>query len=321
MKIAFLGIDISKKTFDVALLIEDKYRTKKFNNSQPGFKRLLEWISNKDISLQLACMEATGVYSEDLAIFLFNNDIKISVVNPARVKGFAQSQLSRSKTDESDAKLIAEFAKRMQPESWTPPPEHIKLLQAYTRRLEDLIQMHRQEENRLEVVCDELKNDVSQNVEMFKMQIKDLRKKICIHIKNHPDLKEKDALLRSIPAVGDTVSSKILGVLCEIEKFSTAKQVAAFIGLNPKQRQSGTSVKGRTTLSKTGNKEIRKALYMPALTAIKYNPILKNFYERLINRGKSKMCAIGAVMRKMVHIIFGVLKSGQEFDENYLKTA
>ena len=114
------------------------------------------------------------------------------------------------------------------------------------------------------------------------------------------------------------MSAIIMSFLSDLSKFSSAKQITAFVGLNPKQIQSWASVNCLTRLSKTGHREIRKNLYMPALSAIRFNPIIKKFYNNLLSRGKSKMCAIGAVMRKMLHIIYGVLKSGKEFDENYL---
>ena len=318
MKKAFLGIDIAKNKFDVALLSDDKYKTKKFNNSKSGFNSLIDWVSSKNVTIEIACMEATGSYSDCLAEYLFEKNIHVSVVNPVRISGFSKSKLSRNKTDTLDAKLIAEFAKCMLPEKWIPTPKHIRTLQAYTRRIDDLIKMHRQEKNRLDVACEELKSSINKNVVMFDEQIKDLKKLIKEHINNHPDLKSKDKLLQSIPAVGDTVSAIIMSFLSDLSKFSSAKQITAFVGLNPKQTQSGASVNGRTRLSKTGHREIRKNLYMPALSAIRFNPIIKKFYNNLLSRGKSKMCAIGAVMRKMLHIIYGVLKSGKEFDENYL---
>ena len=318
MKKAFLGIDIAKNKFDVALLSDDKYKTKKFNNSKSGLNSLIDWVSSKNVTIEIACMEATGSYSDCLAEYLFEKNIHVSVVNPVRISGFSKSKLSRNKTDTLDAKLIAEFAKCMLPEKWIHTPKHIRTLQAYTRRIDDLIKMHRQEKNRLDVACEELKSSINKNVVMFDEQIKELKKLIKEHINNHPDLKSKDKLLQSIPAVGDTVSAIIMSFLSDLSKFSSAKQITAFVGLNPKQIQSGASVNGRTRLSKTGHREIRKNLYMPALSAIRFNPMIKKFYNNLLSRGKSKMCAIGAVMRKMLHIIYGVLKSGKEFDENYL---
>ncbi len=156
MKKAFLGIDISKNTFDVAVLMEDKIKTQKFNNNEQGFNKLLVWLNQKEIVLSQACMEATSIYGQALAEFLYAQEIPISVVNPARIKGFSQSELARSKNDILDAKLIARFCKLIGPELWQPTPEPIKILQPWVRRLDDLIAMHRQEENRLEVSDDGL---------------------------------------------------------------------------------------------------------------------------------------------------------------------
>ena len=321
MKEAFLGIDISKKSFDVALIIENTVKTKKFNNNKTGFTKLFEWLNNKQIILIQACMEATGIYGKNLADFLYERKIIISVVNPARIKGFSQSELARSKNDILDAKLIARFCKLIRPEPWQPEPEHTKILQQWVRRLDDLIIMHRQEENRLEAAENCIKQNIESHIKSLEEQIKEAREVIKKHIDNHPDLKGKKELLLSIPAIGDSTVAQVLAFIGDVNKFNKAKEVAAFVGLNPKQRQSGSSVNGRTRLSKTGNAELRKALYMPAVVAMRYNPIIKNFCERLTKSGKHKMCIIGAIMRKLVHIIYGVLKSGKKFDENILKNA
>ncbi|MGH3627018.1 MAG: IS110 family transposase, partial [Sciscionella sp.] len=137
------------------------------------------------------------------------------------------------------------------------------------------------------------------------------------HIDRHPDLKNKSELLRSIPGVGETTLASILAYLPDTSLFKSAKQVAAWIGLNPRQHQSGSSVRGRTFLAKTGHATLRKALYMPALVACRYNPVLKAFYERLVAAGKNRKAAVCAVMRKLVHMIFGVLKHQQPFNPNW----
>ena len=141
------------------------------------------------------------------------------------------------------------------------------------------------------------------------------------HIKKHEDLKNKSDLIQSIPGVGGATAPKVLSFLYDISKFKNAKEVAAFLGLNTRQRQSGSSVNGRTRLSKTGDSALRKAFYMPAVVAMRHNPILKEFKDRLEKAGKCKMVIIGAVMRKLVHIIYGVLKNKTAFNENILKLA
>lgn len=311
---AILGIDISKLTFDVALHCKDKWYCRKFDNNPKGFSALENWLKKKNISILHACMEATGVYGDALAHFLSDQGYQVSVVNPAQIKGFSQSELVRTKNDQLDAKLIARFCKAMSPALWEPIPRHIRELQAWVKRLDALIVMHRQEENRLEVADKALKPQVQESVDFLKEKITETRNKIKSHIDNNPDLKGKKKLLETIPGVGEATVGHILAFIGEPEKFESAKQVAAFIGLNPKQRQSGTSVRGKSSISKTGSANLRKAFYMPAIVAKRFNPIIQAFCERLEAKGKSKMTSICAAMRKLVHIIYGVLKSGKPFE-------
>lgn len=309
-----LGVDISKSTFDVALLLDDKVKTKKFCNKKKGFIELNEWLKKKNVTDLHICMEATGSYGEALATYLFEQNYKVSVVNPAQIKGFAQSELSRNKTDRADAQLIARFCRALAPKLWAPKPLHVRTLQAWVRRLESLQAMHNQENNRFDVSLDPVQSSIKKIMKKLATEIEKVKKKIHDHIEQHPDLQTKSKLLETIPGVGEATISQILAFMGNVEDFNNAKQFAAFVGLNPKQRQSGTSVNGRTRLSKIGKSNLRKAFYMPAITAKKYNPNIKKFCEGLIEKGKPPMLIIGAVMRKLVHIIFGVLKSGKPFE-------
>ena len=189
---AFLGIDISKKTFDVALLVQDKISSHKFNNNIQGFQSLLAWLKKKEILLLQACMEATGIYGQALAEFLFAQKISVSIVNPARIKGFSQSELARSKNDILDAKLIARFCKLIRPELWQPIPQSIKVLQQWVRRLDDLIKMLRQEENRLDVAEDCLKKHLQKNIKHLENSIKEVRQIIKTHIHQHPEFRRSN---------------------------------------------------------------------------------------------------------------------------------
>jgi len=308
-----LGIDISKLTFDVGLLIKNNTFSKKFNNNKTGYTKLLSWLKNHKASFVHACMEATGTYGEQLATFLYEKKFKISIVNPAQIKGFAQSELLRTKTDKLDAKLIARFCTAMSPQAWKPTPKHIRELQSLVKRLESLNSMKRQEENRLEVSDNSIKPFIKKSIKFFAKQIETIKNKITIHIDNNPDLKSKSKLLNSIPGIGEATISQILAFLSNVQDFKNAKQYAAFVGLNPKQKFSGTSVKS-TKLSKIGDPRLRKAFYMPAIVAKQHNPILKQFCERLEAAGKHKMLIIGAAMRKLLHIIYGVLKTETEFN-------
>ena len=260
-------------------------------------------------------MEATGVYGEALATFLCDLGYYVCVVNPAKIKGFSRGELTRTKTDKADAKLIARFCRAMNPAPWHPEPPHIRELQALVRRLEALQDMYQQESNRLEGATKTVQSSIEVIKTKLDQEIDEIRKKIKNNIDQHPDLRDKQKLLETIPGVGEATISQVLAFM-PIHKFASAKQLTAFIGLNPREYTSGTSINGRTSLSKMGNSKLRKAFYMPALVAKHHNPIIKAFCERLKGNGKSTMLIIGAAMRKLVHIIYGVLKSGKAFDAN-----
>ncbi len=311
-----LGIDISKAKFDAALLLEDKCKNKKFDNKPSGFIELIGWLNMKGATVKNlhVCMEATGIYNEALATYLVDAGYTVSVVNPAQIKGFSQSELIRNKTDKADAQLIARFCRAINPQSWQPKPLHVRELQALVRRLTALQGMYHQENNRLKVMHCNVYASIESVMEKLTEELELIKKKIHAHIEQHPDLNEKSKLLETIPGVGDATIAQVLAFMSNIGDFKTAKQLAAFVGLNPKQRQSGSSVQGRSRLSKTGDANLRKAFYMPAVCAKNHNPIIKSFCENLSKSGKPKMLIIGAAMRKLVHIIFGVLKSGKPFN-------
>ncbi len=313
-----LGIDISKKTFDVALLREDKFKHRKFCNNTSGFKALSLWLVRFEVTKLHTCMEATSSYGEALAEYLHAAGYDVSIVNPARIKGFAQSELIRTKTDKSDASLIARFCLAMKPSLWAPEPVEIKLLRDLTRRYESLLEMRQQEVNRLDVSSAALKADIKKHIAYLDKAIARTKKNIADHIDNHPDLKHKKKLLETIPGVGEATINVVLSEFAEVSRFASAKQLASFIGLAPRHRLSGSSVRGKSSMSKIGNAQVRKSFFMPALVAMKYNPILIEMKERLLKAGKPKMLIVGAIMRKLIHIIYGVLKNGIPFDPEFL---
>ena len=242
----------------------------------------------------------------------------VSIVNPARIKGFALSELARTKTDKTAASLIARFCQAMAPAAWIPDPHEIRELKALVRRLEGLNEMRQQEVNRLHVAPDIIKDDIEHHIAFLDKEIKETKKRIRDHIDNRPDLKQKKTLLESIPGIGEATIGIILSEFSQIDSFTNAKALAAFIGVAPRERQSGTSVRSRSKMSKTGRSQLRKAFFMPAMVTLRYNPILIAMKTRLTDAGKSKMTIVGAAMRKLVHLIYGVLKSGLPFDPNYV---
>lgn len=333
-----LGIDIAKAKFDVALhLIRqtpaqialastlNKYhlkdKTAQFTNDAAGFDALIAWLQAHHVGLESIhiAMEATGIYYEELAAFLCAKGFNVSVVNPALISGFAKANLSRTKTDKADAKLIASFCAALQPARWLAPAPQVRHLRELTRRLVDLKDLQQQERNRLSQARS-THGSITVIIDALETQIKLIVKAIKDHIDKHPDLKAQAALLDSIPGMGSVTIGTLLAEV-EFERFDRAPQLAAFTGLVPKIRQSGTSVHGRGALSKAGSSDLRRSLYMPAIVAMQHNPVIKAFYTRLLANGKSKMQAICACMRKLLCIAFGVLKSKLPFNPDYCLAA
>jgi len=315
MQKATLGIDIAKATFHAALLHNHKLHQRQFANTDSGFAQLQAWLGKHRAKRLHACMEATASYGDELALLLYHAGHTVSVVNPARIHGFAQSQLQRNKTDQLDAALIARFCQQQQPEAWTPPPLEIQQLRALVRRLEAVQEMRQQEANRLEQAAQQLliRESLLKIIATLDAEIARLRQLLNDHIDQHPHLRRDRELLLSIPGIGETTAAWLLSEV-QVAAYGSARQVAAHAGLTPRHRQSGTSVHGPTPLSKTGNRRLRRALYLPAVVAKRYNPIIRAFCQRLQERGKRPMEIIGAAMRKLLHIVYGVLKSGKAFD-------
>lgn len=314
---AIIGIDISKRKFDLALLRQGKLKHKSFPNTPAGHTTLLEWLRAQGITVAHACMESTNVYGEALAEVLHDHGYAVSIVNPARIKGFALSELARTKTDKADAGVIARFCAALKPAPWQPDPVEIRELRALVRRLEALLEMRQQEINRLHVASAVIAEALKAHIDYLDASIQTTRQQIRDHIDNHPDLRQKRELLESIPGIGAATIPVILAEFADVTRFRNAKRLAAFIGVAPRERQSGSSVHGRTVLSKMGRSQLRKAFFMPALVALRYNPLLKAMRERMLAAGKAKMAIVGAAMRKLVHLIYGVLKTGVPFDPNY----
>lgn len=310
-----LGIDVAKAKLDCALRLPNgKFRAKAIPNSPEGFAQLAIWLSAHGAAKPHVCMEATGIYWEGVAQFLATDGLTVSVVNPAQIKAYATSRLTRSKTDAVDAKLIADFCAERQPLPWQARSEAEVALRALVLRLEALQAMRTQESNRLEVSRDAVRQDIQQHLDWLDADIKQLANTINDHIDNHPDLKKKRGLLDSIPGIGERTSAIILAFYADTGRFANARQAAAFAGLDPRQHESGSSVRGKPRLSKIGHAFVRKALYMPAMVTLYKTVWGKRFKERLALSGKPSKLIIGAMMRKLIHVAFGVLKSGKTFD-------
>ncbi|WBS04247.1 IS110 family transposase [Pseudoduganella sp. SL102] len=321
-----VGVDVSKKKLDIVLLVSGKAKSKTLSNTPEGYQELVQWLVKQKVSPDSAhvCLEATGVYSEPLALWLHDAGIMVSVINPGCIKGFGQSENIRNKNDQIDAGLIARFCAAKRPPVWVPPPKEQRELKGLSDRLLALKDIRQQEKNRMEAHDfagqGDLVKNVDEHVKWLDQKITELEKEIDDHIDRHPGLKRDADLMRSIPGIGSTTIAKVLGHIGDIRRFGSAKALAAFIGVSPKQKSSGTSVRGRTSMSKIGNNDLRSALYMPGMVAKRYNTLLKTFAERLSANGMAPKAVTGAVMRKLVHLIYGVVCSGKPFDPNFLNS-
>lgn len=319
----FVGIDVSKSKLDCAVLLNGKIKSKVVSNDRPGFALLNAWLQERSAVTDSThlCLEATGPYSEQAALALVGFGWIVSVVNPARIKGFAMSELARNKTDKADAALLARFCAAMRPSTWTPPSPAYRQLRARVERLQALKDMRQQEANRLEAHHASGETTVLPNVKShiawLDKQIAKLQRDINDHIDGHPELKQDAALMASIPGMGAVTVAKVLAYTGDLRRFANAKALAAFIGICPRQRQSGSSVRGRTMISRAGHAALRKALYMPGLVALRHNPILQVFGARMKANGLAPKAVVGAAMRKLAHLIYGVVKSGKPFDVNF----
>jgi transposase len=312
-----IGVDIAKKKFDVASLSDGKYKHKTLTNDEQGFAHCVSWLPTLfGNDKPLICMEATGAYSIPLADFMVSQGYPVSVVNPAKIKAFANSELGRAKTDKADAKLIARYALTMHPPLWTPPPPNIRALQALVRRVEHLLAMIQMERNRLDTANANITDSITAVLATLETELGATRKAIHDHIGNDPELKHRHDLLITIPGIGGASIAHLLVVPSGHHGFLTAKQAVAYAGLAPALRQSGQWT-GKTHLAKSGDPALRKALYMPALVAWRHNPLLRIFCQRLKANGKNGKAIACAAMRKLIHIAFGVIKSGKPFDPNY----
>lgn len=321
MTLPSLGIDIAKDTYQVELQNGPHRHTAEFANQPDEFRRLTAWLKKRGARQVHACLEATGRYGDALASYLHAQGHVVSVVNPFQIKAYAQSQLTRNKTDRLDASVIADFCRTQQPAAWTPPAPEIRELQELVHHYDTLQEQRQQVKNRLaagftsSVVVAQLQAQLT----LLDEQLGALRQDLHDHLQRHPDLKRQQALLQSIVGVGEVTAAKLLAI--EPLRFDDARALSAFGGLSPMLRTSGASVHRRTKLSKMGDPHLRRALYMPAISAKRFNPIIRAFCDRLTKRGKHPMAIIGAAMHKLLVLAYGVLKSGKPFDPDYRPAA
>lgn len=323
MEPIFVGIDIAKDTFAVVVRSQGQNgKARTFPNTAKGIAALLLWLPDPAQGAVWTCQEATGTYGQAVAEQLHAHGMRVSVVNPLATKRFGQSSLIRTQTDPVDAGLIAEFCQAKQPRPWTPPTPAQQALQALSRRLEDLQKMLQMERNRLGASRhwpEAVQTSLTQVIEQLQAQIQTIKTQLRQQLNQDPELCRQKKLLMSIKGVGELTAIRFLAELGDLRQFESAKQLAAYLGLTPTWKTSGTSVQSKPRLSKCGPAEVRQFLYMPAIVARHHNPLIRAFADRLALARKCDMSIIGAAMHKLVQLMFGVVHSGTPFDPDYLK--
>lgn len=316
---SILGIDISKKKFSVTLIdTTGAKHYQEFANTETGFKSLSKWLDKPDITPLHACMEATNIYWEALADYLHSAEYQVSVVNPSQIKGFAQSQLQRNKTDKQDSQVIADFCQQTSPKLWSPPRDEDRKVRALSRHLETLKKELTSLKNRLQTSRDEdVTASLNRMIEQLEGEIKAVQKKVQEFIDQTPELKETQRLLSSIIGIGLTTAIKLMAELYDLVHYENARAVSSDVGVTPSHHQSGETVNRKSKMSKVGKASVRAALYFPAIVALTHNPLFQQLKERLEKRGKPKKVIIGAAMRKLLHLAYGVLKNKTPFDPDY----
>jgi transposase len=310
-----IGIDVAKAKLDVALrLPSGKWRTKVVANGPHGFADLRAWLAKQGVHVGHVCMEATGIYWESVAENLADAGFAVSVVNPAQIKAFGAASGVRTKTDEVDAKLIAEFCLRQTPAQWQAPSPAVRALKALVARREALVELRTEESNRLLVAHESVRASIQSVLDLLDKQIAQIEKQIRDDVDNDPTLKAQSKLLESIPGLGKVTIPVLLSHYGGELRFAKAKQAVAFAGLDVRRHDSGSSVRGKPRMSKKGASKLRGSLYMPAVVTMTKTRWGKAFADRLLAAGKPKMLILGALMRKLVEIAYAVLKSGKPFN-------
>ena len=321
-----IGIDVGKMSLDCAWLRDldqDKPKRKKVENSPQGFKSMLTWaqdVSGLAASELSFMVEPTGIYHEFLVQFLDQRQATIYLVNPSRVRKFADGMGILSKNDLIDADMLTRYGlqnRKLQP--YQPEAQEISDLKSLFNRLDTLERDLRRELNRQEKISQSStihrweKQSMQRTVRYLETEIKRFKKHISQTIESNSSLQKDYELLLTIPGIGARTAWTML-VTLRSRRFASAPEAASYLGLNPIEKQSGMTRYRRPRLSKAGNGRFRQALYFPAIVATRKNPDIKAQYDRLLAADKTKMCALGAAMRKLVHICYGVLKHQRPYE-------
>lgn len=315
----FLGIDVGKADLYCHILTPEVRASERFDNTSKGIKKLATWLKSKANPDQIsACLEQTGHYGMAVAKTLHAMDLcSLHLVNPRQIKAYGNQKLRRNKSDTADARLIAEFLKSEQANlmSWSPQSTENEQITELSRYAESITK----DNAKLKTKCEAVSNpailrSLKRRIKAQEKEIKDTRQRINKIINSKEELKTKSKLLISIPGIAETTSHLIIAEIPDIALFGNARQLAAWAGLTPQHYESGTSGRSTTPITKIGSAILRRGLFMPAMNARVFNPLLKTFADKLETNGKKPKQIIIAVMRKLLHQIYGILKSGEPFN-------
>ena len=317
-----VGIDVSAETLAVALQRgAEEVQSFEVPNAPAGFKTLLQRALSGHRGHARVVVEATGLYSLDLALYLDQAPrAEVMVANPRAVRHYAKALMRRAKTDKVDACLLLNFAQNFAFQPWKAPSEENLALRTFARRIRSLTTDRAREKNRLHAISasdampQAIREDIEASIEQLDQRVDRLEAKAIAHIKAHPAICAKADLVRSVPGIAWRSAIYLLGELLCLDPEMDARQLVAHAGLDPRPVQSGTSVHGKTKISKAGNKYLRAALYMPAVASSRSAPEVQRFYKRLEDRNKRGLQPMVAVMRKLLHAVHGVLKTETPYD-------
>ncbi len=318
------GIDVSALQLAVAVQTEDaRCWQRGFPNRASGHRALIVWLQKIGGRVRV-CLEATGLYSLDLALALHAaSGIEVAVLNPKTANRFAAT-LCRSKTDPADAQVLCEYARRMPFQLWQPPSSIALQLRALTRHIAALTQQHTRDSNRLHAVSASIagsgcvRQDLQRSLRQLQHRAEKMRAAALALIQQDAELRPRFALLLSMPGIGEISALHLLGELALLAPGLSVRQWVAHSGLDPAHHESGSSVRKPARISRAGNRYLRRALYMPALVAVRHDPHLRAFYQTLLARHKAKLQALMAVARKMLHAIFGMFRWRSAYDGSRL---
>lgn len=323
--IQYVGIDVSAKTLHVAVQCEKTSWEGVFDNSPQGHHRLLTKLRKKNASQTHLVLESTGIYGLDLALRLADEpQMAVMVANPRAVHAFAQATLQRGKTDRLDARMLLQFVQCMDFRPWQPPSTAVLQLRQLCRHIAELVVQKAADKNRRHALLQTqtrlplLLQDIDELIVAAEQRIAKLEQAALQLIDAHPLLRQRYALLRTLPGVAHKSALRLLAELSVLPPDMDVRQWVAHAGLDPQPVQSGTSVRGRTQISKSGNKHLRHALFLPAMVAARHQPQVQAFRDKLVGRGRKRIQALVAIMRKLLHAIYGMFRTQTPFDATKL---